>query len=543
MLPKNFYPTPKHIIKEMTSKIQRSPKRILEPSAGKGDIIEYIQNESNYRRSFHYDDILAIEKDVNLQSILRGKRIKILDSDFLVYSGPDKFDLIIANPPFDEGDKHLLKAIDIMYRGEIIFLLNAETIRNPYTNTRKMLMKKLVELNADIEFIPNAFVLAERKTWVEIALIYINIERQVENDLFKDVNDKATPQGCDAKAAINHEVSNRRTIYEMVAEYNQIVNIGIETIIGYYKNYQKIGKYIGLNREAKDDYSGDDMTAKMQSEVNNLTKHVRRDFWRKTLDLKEVYRRMTSKRMEEFEYLLKDHLDLDFTESNIRQFVLNLIGGYKKSLGDAVLEIFETMTMKHCYGQLPEEKNVHYFDGWKTNKAFRCNRKVIIPIYGNYSFGGPFWSNYSNNWKLDYCAKQILSDIDTVMNYFDGLSYYNSLIKAIDQAFSMGKSRKIISTYFEITCYKKGTIHLIFRDKNILRRFNVAACMGKKWLPYDYCKKPFDDLSREEKQVAESFEGKESYIKNLGQPVFANHIERPMLGFKRKNHETITGSF
>ena len=106
----------------------------------------------------------AIEIDENLQHIITGKKYRLIDSDFLSYSGVDKFDIIIANPPFDDGDKHLLKAIDIMYSGEIVFLLNAETLKNPHTNIRKELVKRLSELNVDIEYIQDAFKSAERKT-------------------------------------------------------------------------------------------------------------------------------------------------------------------------------------------------------------------------------------------------------------------------------------------------------------------------------------------------------------------------------------------
>ncbi|MCK5610676.1 methyltransferase, partial [Candidatus Pacearchaeota archaeon] len=188
---KNFYPTPTPLIEKMVAKIQTRPGNILEPSAGKGDILEYIRD--SYNDKIRYANRLAIENDQDLRATLRGKGIKVIDSDFLAFAGPDKFDLIIGNPPFDNGDKHLLKAIDIMYRGEIIFLLNAETIKNPHTNTRKLLGERLAELNADVEYIKNGFMLpgTERKTAVEVALVYINIQREVEDDLFAGVDDKA----------------------------------------------------------------------------------------------------------------------------------------------------------------------------------------------------------------------------------------------------------------------------------------------------------------------------------------------------------------
>jgi len=529
MLNKNFYPTPKPLIRKMVAKIQKEPVKILEPHAGSGDIVEYIKDDYGYtwRRSA---DISAIEIDDDLRSILRGKGIKVIDSDFLNFSGPDKFDLIIANPPFDEGDKHLLKAIDIMYRGEIVFLLNAETIKNPYTNTRKLLVTKLNELGADIEYIENAFMLpgTERKTAVEIALVYINIERQVEDDLFAGVDDKA--EKLTPEIENNHEVSTGKTIYELVAEYNQIVNIGMETITDYYKNYKKIGGYIGLNQEAGKDYSSGDMTDKMQEEVNSLVQAVRTSFWRKTLDIKEVQSRLTSKKQDEFEDQLKTHCDMDFTERNIRQFVLNLIGSYEQILTEAVMDIFDKFTIKHSFSNGLYEDNIHMFSGWKTNNAFKVGKKVIIPIYPSYG-SSPFIDSYSGKWKLQYGVEGALMDIDKVMNYFDGMPHngYCSIVESINHEFERGISRKIESTYFTITCYKKGTIHLTFNDENILRRFNVAACRGKQWLPHDYGRKPYADMPVEERRCVNTFEDQTTYAKNLNQPIFDNGAKRLMI--------------
>ena len=175
---KNYYPTPETLAIKMIAKIKNNPTKILEPSAGKGALITAIIN--NYHYCANRQEIFAIEKNQEFQAILRDKKIKVLDSDFLQFSGPDKFDLIISNPPFDAGDAHLLKALDIMYRGQIIFLLNAETLRNPYTNNRKLLVEKLLKFNAEIEYIKNAFLDAERKTGVEIALVNIILIKKLK---------------------------------------------------------------------------------------------------------------------------------------------------------------------------------------------------------------------------------------------------------------------------------------------------------------------------------------------------------------------------
>ena len=513
---KNFYPTPEPLIAKMVSKINEQPQNILEPSAGKGNIVERIRDSYEFR----HKEISAIEKDYDLRATLRGKGIKVIDSDFLTYAGPDKFDLIIANPPFEEGDKHLLKAIDIMYRGQIIFLLNAETIRTPHTNIRKELARKLKELDAEIEYISGAFKDAERPTGVEVALIDINIERNVEDDLFKGADDKATPSNDTLKE--NHELTTGKHISELVAEYNQVVKIGTETIINYYQNYKKVGKYIGLNDKANEfSYDNGNMTTIMQEQLNNLVIAIRKDFWRRCLNLREVKSRMTEAKQAEFEIAISKHCDMDFTENNIRSFVLNLIGGYEQTLIEATLEIFDLFTRHGYHDGNIYEKNIHYFNGWKTNNAFKVGKKVIIPIYGGYG-RGPFVDDYSGEWKMHYDAYSKLRDIDVVMNYFDGMNYYYSIAQALESNFARRISSNINSTYFTITAYKKGTIHLTFNDEGILRRFNVAACRGKGWLPCDYGSKAFNKLPTDERVVVNSFEGAISYQSHINQPIFAN---------------------
>lgn len=531
---KTFYPTPPGLAKRMIEKIETTEDlpawrmTILEPSAGAGDLIAALnqnRHDGVWSTNERFRNVSAIEIDPDLQATLRGKRIKVIDSDFLAYSGPDKFDLIIANPPFDEGDKHLLKAIDVMYRGQIIFLLNAETIRNPYTNSRKVLVKKLEELGAEIEYVPGAFKDAERPTGVEVALVNIKIERKVEDDLFVGCTDKtdAPTEEFEEK----YEVSTGRKIEELVAEYNEIIRVGTETIIGYYRNYRKIGKYLGLNQEAKE-YSphGSDLTGMMQDQLNTLVEVVRKEFWRNTLELREVKSRMTSSIRKEFEHQINLQSNMDFTENNIRTFILNIISGYKKTLMDAVLEVFAKMTYRHSWdGNNPNEENIHYFNGWKTNKAFKVNKKVILPI-SLFAGRGYSWAG----WEIDhYYSGAELQDIDTVMSYFDGMGSYYSMIKALKHAFTSGETKKIESTYFTIDCYKKGTVHLVFNDENILRRFNVAACLGKNWLPVDYGKVPYQDLPPEEKEVVESFEGQKSYNANLRQPLFGKTTTVPLI--------------
>lgn len=507
---KSFYPTPHHLIRKMILKIKGNPRRILEPSAGRGDLVEALSH--SYRFDKRKSDISAIEIDENLQATLRGKEIKLIDSDFLSYGGADKFDLIIANPPFEDGEKHLLKAIDILYRGQIIFILNAETLRNPCTNSRKDLVRKLDELGAKIEYIENSFKTAARPTGVEIALVDITVERTVEEDIFKGATEAKEYQGTVNQ---KNEVSEGLTIRELVAEYSQTVKHCTNTITEYHRYANYTQGYLSLNVGDFKPFNPKDRTEQIQMLVNEALRQIRVTFWRRTLDLEEVRKRLTEKKQSEFEHALQDRAQMEFTESNVHQFIINLIGGYQNTILDSIGEIFEKFTTKHCFRGDLHDKNIHYFNGWKTNNAYKVRKKVILPV--SHSFSSPFqgW----NGWQLDYKAARELRDIDLAVSYLDGLKEHTSITEAIEAAFKEGENSNIESTYFKMTCHKKGTIHLTFKDADILRRFNIAACIGKGWLPEDYGQKSYEDLTPQEKQAAKSFDGVTTYKKNEGRPL------------------------
>jgi hypothetical protein len=490
--------------------IKGNPRKILEPSAGKGDIIDALMSRYNH---YGKPEVSAIEIDPTLQATLWGKGIKVIDSDFLAYAGPDKFCAIVMNPPFDNGDKHLLKAIEILYRGQIVCLLNAETLRNPHTNSRKLLTRKLEELNATIEYIPGAFLTAERKTAVEVALISIIVERKVEDDLFRGADDTAEEVAVEVEE--KHEVATGKTVEELVLDYNQRVQVGTDTIIGFYRNFRKVGNYLSLNEAGGKDksYNTEDLTTMMQNTLNTLLVNIRKDFWRKALDLKEVKSRLTEKKRQEFETVLTQRAQMDFTEKNIRQFVINLIGSYEQVLTDAVLDLFDKLTLESCYRSTPYEKNIHYFNGWKTNNAFKVGKRVVVNMGGESTFQG------YRGWELGYQVAGKIRDMDLVFSYFGGHEDHVSLFDAMTAAFTMGENSGE-STYFKFTAHKKGTLHITFLNLDILRRFNVCACRGKGWLPEDYGAKPYAQLGYAEKQSADSFDGEKSYKANTGRSLF-----------------------
>jgi hypothetical protein len=64
------------------------------------------------------------------------------------------------------------------------------------------------------------------------------------------------------------------------------------------------------------------------------------------------------------------------------------------------------------------------------------------------------------------------------------------------------------------------TLHLEFKNMDLLSKFNQIAAKSKNWLPPTYGKVKYNDLSKEEKQVIDEFEGKESYNKVMTNPSY-----------------------
>ena len=162
-----------------------------------------------------------------------------------------EYDLIIMNPPFSNGCKHLLKALEMQQRngGAVICLLNAETLKNECTNERIMLNRMLEEYNADIQYIQDAFVDAERKTSVEIALIKVKLPDVHRESFIFDTLEKAKEHREYTYNAENTQVAKNDFLRVIVEQYKTEVEAGINLIKEYYAMSPHILYRFGKDKE------------------------------------------------------------------------------------------------------------------------------------------------------------------------------------------------------------------------------------------------------------------------------------------------------
>lgn len=532
---KDFYPTPSNLIYKMLSGVDfRDISSVLEPSAGKGDLADKIRDKMNdvhgssWRNDKYIPDLDCIELQQDLQSILRGKGHRVIHNDFLTLCGYKKYDLIVANPPFSNGAKHLLKMLEMQKSGgSIICLLNAETLKNPVYNERKALLTQLEEHNAQIEYISNAFTGAERKTDIEVALVKVCIPTAERiSFIYEDTLRKA--QDLSYKEADTDEARylvGTDFVKAIVDQYKIEIEAGIRLIDEYKAMAPHILKEFSVDGTTKDPilylsfsdqrYGG----GEEEFSYNGFVKRVRSKYWKALFSNPNFTGQLTSNLKEEYYNRVTDLSNYDFSAYNIYTLRVEMSKQITKSVEETIFSLFEELSHKyHWYNET--SKNIHYFNGWKTNQSWIINKKVIIPLSGfkdlEYSWGGYDPTNYKVTEKLQ--------DIEKCFNYLDGgLTAPVDMEAILKEAKEAGETKKIQLKYFTVTFYKKGTCHIEFTDLELLKKFNIFGAQHKGWLPPSYGKRTYQEMGKEEQEVIDAFEGEQEYskvVKNTGYYLF-----------------------
>jgi predicted RNA methylase len=456
MFNKDFYPTPKDLADKMVSMIDtKFSKNILEPSAGKGDLVNAMRDKYDYRWSRRTFDVM--ENDPELIKLLRGTEfVDLVDTDFLAYSGSKQYDTIIMNPPFSNGVRHVLRAWDIMYNGDVIAIINAENIRNPHTADMKMLIE-IIEQNGSFEFITGAFQEAERTTNVEVALIKLSKRNDVIHDYFSGMKENVdglyVPEIGNDLTICDNEIGNAVRFFNMAKEK------GIQAIL----SRKESAYYMRFLFQRDNDV---DNKIEIRDDINDLLDDLKDRAWSHVMTLTQFQKIVTEKVEKKIRADFDEIKKMEFTESNVRMFLLNLVNDSGSIQMEAVDDVFDMFTRYHA------ENRVHV-EGWKSNDYFFINKRVVLPYFTELS--------WTSGVDVKYEARAKLRDIEKVMKIISGKAVSDIPLTDLDRGLEAGRLYE--TDYFKVRFYKKGTAHFIFKDLKLLERFNVMVGKHRNWLP------------------------------------------------------------
>lgn len=468
----DFYPTPQHIVQKMWDKIEnKSAKYFLEPSAGNGNIVDFINEKNSGWRRGHYE-INCIESDPNLIAILNQKEYNIVGFDWLNYDGVSYEDVIIMNPPFSNGVDHLLKAWDYLYNGEIICLLNEETIKNPYSEKRKLLVD-IIGKHGSVEYLGDCFSDSERKTDVNVALVHL--KKVSDDDSFDVWHESGKEKDPDEKINESNYLAIPDKLGNMELFYNEANNHMFKAL----QHLRKASAYMAANGLSVD---VDKIFSIARNNVNNakaeFVKSHRNSAWHKVFEQTEFRKWLDKKQKESFIREIDRNGNIPFTKENIKGTLQNIFLQRNNLFKKSVANVFDELRKYHA-------DNCVHTEGWKSNSNYKINNKIVFP------YGCKFDSKYMNRFEmLHYGTIDIYNDIDRILCVLDNRDFdsCDTIEKCMRHKFDkMARNEDSMENtfetqYFRVKFFKKGTVHLVFKDQELLNKFNIAASEGKNEL-------------------------------------------------------------
>lgn len=490
----DFYPTPESVIYQMLEGYSIENKIILEPSAGKGNIVDYLNSNGA-------NEVIACESNLELQSILQTK-CKVVQSDFLKLSSEaiSHIDMIVMNPPFSKDEAHILHAWEIAPAGcQIISLCNNNTLSNPFSGKRKELLTIVSEYGKQIN-LGDCFKESERNTGVEIGLIQIqkpgsNYNQEFEGFFMEEDEPEDQAIGIMPYNFVR-DLVNRYV--EAVKLFDKQLELGAQMnslVSGYFSS--SLG--FQVTQEGK------------QVTRNSFKKDFQKSGWNTIISKMNLTKYATKGLREDINKFVERQTEIPFTMKNIYQMIDMIIQTRGQQMDKAILEVFDRLT-KHY------SDNRYNLEGWKTNSHYLLNRKFIIPNMAprdKWNTGDSIDNAYGAYFDLmeDVCKAicyitgqnwDEIGSLSDRIRYTDGLKYdgkahfgFYSIQSAMSELKAKGKHYETIYRekplygqlfdwgFFEVRAYKKGTMHFTFKDEDVWALFNQRVAKLKGYPLYE----------------------------------------------------------
>lgn len=461
---RDFYPTSSTVLDLMM--IDFKGRKMLEPQAGKGNIIDYAKNHG-------VKEVLCCEINKDLAELCKAKG-RFLKHDFFELTKEEisHIDLIVMNPPFSAASKHLQHAWDIAPEGcEIVSLCNSNMLSE--FRYDKADLKKIIEEYGTTNDLGNCFNEdAERLTNVEISCI----------KLYKPIyNESADFEGF----YLDEEPEYRNN--DGIVKYNEVQAL-VNNYIGALKTFDEFSvinermcrlcKPVGMGEGFHYTIRYNNSTCNKETFAKELQRHS----WKHIFSLMHLNKYLTSGVMSDVNRFVENQSKIPFTVKNVYRMFEIIVGTADHNFKRALVEAVDEFT-RHTH------ENRYHIEGWKTNAGHMLNKKFIVPWFFQKKNYGPskgrITQRYSDNSNKIEDLQKVLCNI-TGTNYDDCRSTYE-LCRQFD---GLETNRWYCNGFFEVKGFLKGTAHFKFQDEKIWELLNkrYAEIKGQV-LPENFFKK------------------------------------------------------
>ncbi|EKD96816.1 MAG: hypothetical protein ACD_23C01244G0006, partial [uncultured bacterium] len=391
-------------------------------------------------------------------------------------------------PPFLNGAEHVLKAWDALWDGELAAIINADTLRNPFSAQRRQLLR-LIHQYGEVEFVENAFMVeeAERKTPVAIALVYLCKKADAETEIFGTLlNDLAVDRQTAESLAGGYQKAQEvmlpnSFIENSVLAFDAAVSAMRQAVVTLAKanHYEAhLGHTMGELNGGVQEILPDTSVKFVQEEIGKRYEKLKDKAWTLILRSSNVTSRLSSAAQKRVESDFKAIAKLEFTAKNIYGFLCGIVDNAGAIQVGMMLDVFDTISRYH-------DENTVFYRGWKSNSKHRtCGMRLkttrfILPGFKVSSFRG----------SLDWDSERMLADFDKVFSMIDGKSKPEiSLVSVFNTHYTdlARCGKRVSSSYFDVRLYPGvGTIHFYPRRKDLIERLNRLVGKERAWLPPD----------------------------------------------------------
>lgn len=441
----DFYPTPATVTRQMIAGIDLTGRNVLEPSAGKGDMVEVLFQMGA-------KNVFTFEKNNDMKQIIERKS-SFLGYDFLESTKEQlsHIDIIVMNPPFSRDTSHIRHAWEIAPEGcQIISLCNSETINNSYSHHRKSL-SHLIKNYGDSQDIGNCFNEAERKTGVNVSIV----------KLFKPATSKTFdyegfymnveetghyPEGLMKYNEVRNTVSRYVAALKSFDQFKEIAT-----------NMDKLVSPFGLSGGFSFSFHHNDKVTTKEE----FTKELQKKAWEHIFNKMNVRKFVTTGVLEDINKFVHTQTKYPFTMKNIYRMIDILIQTRGQIMNRALEEAFDKLT-KHY------DENRYFVEGWKTNSHYLVNKKFILPYVVEPGFS-------SGDMRILFSGR---GNVNTMTDLNKALCYVTATDNQLGHFGDLSAKNKIeFHTwydwgFFKVKGFKKGTLHVEFKNDKVWEMFN-----------------------------------------------------------------------